>query len=641
MASKVRVTQIEDLRPPLEATNPFIPAPVDFPKDQSFPRAFQETVKASPDNVIIVTNEGKEITRQQWWDMSRSVAKSLLHVGLKRFDGVNIMGFNSIEWFATDVGGIMAGGVVSGIYTTNNAETCEYILHHSRTCAVFVEGKNNLEKIYKLKSKVPYLKAIVCWNVQKSDYPQGASETDIYSFEEFLKLGVDVADSTLDEIIASQTGDQCCSIVYTSGTTGMPKAAMISHDNTVWTAKIMGPAAHVSEDDVLVSFLPLSHVAANMIDIKGCAIFGFKIYLASPDALKGALVNTLVKARPTIFLGVPRVWEKMHEKMAETGQKASAPLRWLASWAKGVGTAAMEAEDNGTSRPFSFAIAKPLVFDTIKAKLGFDRCRLFVTSGAPICEPTLAYFRSIYIRISDLYGASEATGPITMNRPWNFEYNTAGQALEGTEVVILNKDANGEGEIAVRGRNVFMGYLGNEKATEETIDEQGFLHTGDMGKIDERGFLRITGRFKELIITGGGENVAPVPIETEMMNDLGALSRIVVIGDQKKFLSCLIVLKVEERDHTKLAGVALTVDPNAKTVAEAKASSVWKEYLEKGIKEANKKAISNAAFVQKYTILDEDLSIENGELTPTLKVKRSVVHKKFAPIIDAMYDQKE
>jgi len=241
-------------------------------------------------------------------------------------------------------------------------------------------------------------------------------------------------------------------------------------------------------------------------------------------------------------------------------------------------------------------------------------------------------------RICDLYGASEASGPVALNRPTHFKMGTIGQAVEDTDLIILNPDEFGEGEICVRGRNIFMGYLKNEEATKEAIDEEGFFHSGDMGKIDEDGYLTITGRFKELIITSGGENIAPVPIEEALLESMGAVSRAIVIGDERKYLSVLLSLSVQESDPTLLLGIACDVDPEAKTIAEAKQSELWKEYITKGIKAANQKSISNAAKIQKYHILDEDLSEAKGLLTPTLKVKRSVVKKQYASVIDSMYE---
>mmetsp|Transcript_11982 Transcript_11982/g.26135 ORF Transcript_11982/g.26135 Transcript_11982/m.26135 type:complete len:642 (+) Transcript_11982:50-1975(+) len=633
--------KIDGRRAGIEGKSPVVRSDLDLSERTTVCNAFRARVKAHPDHVQLVTPDGTEITTAQWYELSRNVAKALLTVGMQRFDGVSIMGFNSVPWFATDLGTILAGGVVSGIYTTNNADACEYIISHSSSCAVFVDGVVNLKKILSLRAKIPYVKAVVCWNVPESDMPADAmADGYLSTFEQFVERGRSAEaalDEKLDSIMDSQHSDECCTLVYTSGTTGNPKAVMISHDNAVWTVQIMQSAAKCSIDDVLVSFLPLSHIAANMIDIKGCLILGYKVFLATPDALKGALVATLRVARPTIFLAVPRVWEKMQEKMLETGQSAPAPVRMLATWAKGVGARSMEAEDAGEGMPWGFRLANALVFHSIKAKLGLDRCKLFATSGAPMPEPTLLYFRSIYLRICDLYGASEASGPISMNRPWSFKLGTAGQALDDIDLEIMNADDQGEGEVCFRGRNAFMGYLKDEGASVGTIDDEGWVHTGDMGCIDADGFLKITGRFKELIITTGGENVAPVPIESAMLEAMPALSRVVVIGEQRKFLSMLVYPRTEQDNSNKLAGPAVEVDSEAKTVEDTKGSALWKSYVEDGMKRANKVAISSAAKVQKFTVLDEDLSVDNGLLTPTLKVKRAVVQRQLGSVIDAMY----
>ncbi|NWX38237.1 ACBG2 ligase, partial [Notiomystis cincta] len=573
---------------------------------------------------------------------------SCLQLGLERFHGVGILGFNSAEWFIADIGAILAGGFAVGIYTTNSPEACHYVADNCSANVIVVENHKQLQKILEIEDRLPHLKGIVQYGEEiKEKRPK------LYSWREFMELGRDVPDSRLQEIIASQKPNQCCTLIYTSGTTGQPKGVMLSHDNLTWTAAAAGRFIMLSDaremQEEVVSYLPLSHIAAQMSDIWSAMTFGVQVYFAQPDALKGSLVETLQEVRPTAFLGVPRVWEKIEEKMKSVGMKASALRRKVASWAKGVGLQTNLKMMNGCSEvPVNFRLARQLVYRKVRKAIGLDRCTKCYTGAAPITRDTLEFFLSLNIPVLELYGMSESSGPHTLSLPHAFKLGSCGKELTGCHTLIHKPDKDGIGEICFSGRHVFMGYLNMEDKTKEAIDEDGWLHSGDLGKHDKDGFLFITGRIKELIITAGGENIPPVPIEDAVKNAVPIISNAMLVGDKAKFLAMLLTLKCEVDAETgeprdELSEEALEfcqkLGSNATTVSEiiiSRDNAVYSA-IQKGISAVNDRAVSNAQKIQKWVLLEKDFSLFGGELGPTMKLKRPVVAEKYQDLIAQFY----
>ncbi|NXM60811.1 ACBG2 ligase, partial [Illadopsis cleaveri] len=577
---------------------------------------------------------------------------SCLQLGLERFHGVGILGFNSAEWFIADIGAILAGGLAVGIYTTNSPEACHYVAENCSANVIVVENHKQLQKILEIEDRLPHLKAIVQYGEEIKE-----KRPNLYSWREFMELGRDVPDSRLRGIIASQKPNQCCSLIYTSGTTGQPKGVMLSHDNLTWTAAAGGQFIGLSDardrQEEVVSYLPLSHIAAQMCDIWAAMSFGVQVYFAQPDALKGSLVETLREVRPTAFLGVPRVWEKMEEKMKSVGMKASALRRRVASWAKEVGLQTNLKRMNGCSEvPVNFRLARQLVYRKVRKAIGLDRCTKCYTGAAPITRETLEFFLSLNIPVLELYGMSESSGPHTISLPHAFKLGSCGKELAGCRTLIHKPDKDGIGEICFSGRHVFMGYLNMEDKTKEAIDEDGWLHSGDLGKHDKDGFLFITGRIKELIITAGGENIPPVPIEDAVKNAVPIISNAMLVGDKAKFLSMLLTLKCtvdaetgEPRDDLSPEALEFCqkLGSNATKVSEIISSKDKAIYaaIQKGISAVNEGAVSNAQRVQKWVLLEKDFSIFGGELGPTMKLKRPVVAQKYRDQIAQFYTDVE
>ncbi|KAM7019001.1 long-chain-fatty-acid--CoA ligase ACSBG2-like isoform 2-T2 [Tautogolabrus adspersus] len=627
----------------LEAAGPGSETPI------TIHQMFKKTVDTYGDHTAYAfKKEGQwvMVTWKQYYEQCRAAAKSFIKLGLKRYHGVGILGFNSPEWFIADVGGIFAGGLAAGIYTTNSPEACQYVAANCEANILVVENQKQLDKILQVKDQLPHLKAIVMYNGE----PQQKAPF-LYTWEEFMKLGEDEPDKKLDDIIQSLKPNECCSLIYTSGTTGNPKAVMLSHDNLTWTCNQAAVTLDINyAEEVTISYLPLSHVAAQIIDIWLAISFANTTYFADPDALKGSLVNTMKEARPTCFLGVPRVWEKMQEKMKAVGAKASPMRRSVASWAKSIGLQYNYSIMNGENLvPWGFTLANGLVFNKVRAALGLDRCKRCLTGAAPITKDTLDFFMSLNIPVMELYGMSECTGPHTLSLNNQYRITSCGKVMPGCKTKLVNQDMEESGEICFWGRHVFMGYLNMPDKTAEAIDQDGWLHSGDLGRHDQQNFLSITGRIKELIITAGGENIPPVPIEDALKAEVPIISNAMLLGDRLKFLSMLITLKCVLNENAEpideLSPEALDFcrqnDVKATKVSEIIANKEPAIYtaIQEGIERINAKATSNAQRVQKFVILERDFSIGGGELGPTMKLRRPIVVKMYQEKIDEMYPE--
>eukprot|EP00794_Sanderia_malayensis_P009864 gene9864-10874_t len=610
---------------------------------------FEEVVEKYP-NIIAMreecNGEWKTWTYTQYRQDSMTAAKSFIQLGLEPYNSVGIIGFNSSEWLISNLGAIYACGLSTGIYATNTAETCLFVASDAKTNIIVAENDIHVQKFLKIWDKMPFLKAIVQYKGELKE-----KRENLYTWNEFMEMGRNADDVALKERISMLKPDRCCSLIYTSGTTGNPKGVMLSHDNITYGTKLLELSVkfHVEkypEHDV-VSYLPLSHIAAQIVDIYGAFVFHATVTFAKPDALKGTLRDTLRAVHPTLFLGVPRVFEKIEEGLKHLGQSMTGVKKRLGTWAKGVALKANVNKEKGHSTPFGFMIAERLL-RKIKVQLGLDKCLVF-TAAAPISLETLRYFQSINIPLMEIYGMSECAGCASISLPGSLRTTSVGKALPHTELKIFNEDEDGNGEICMRGRYVFMGYLENEEKTKEAIDEDGWLHSGDLGKFDDDGFLYITGRIKELIITAGGENIAPIPIEGHIKAELPFISNAMVIGDKRKFLSVLLTPKIlmdkdtggptsQLSDITK--SYCETIGLNVSEVSEIAPTTpeVLDKEIKAGIARANQYAISRAGSVQKYIMLPSDFSIVTGELGPTLKLRRPQVMKMYKEMIDKIYD---
>lgn len=615
-------------------------------KPLTVPSMFYQTVQRVPNHPAIAVKRGGvwiQWTYQQYFSDTQKAAKALIKLGLEPLHGVGILGFNSPEWFIANNGAIFAGGFTVGIYSTNNADACKYVALNSQCNVIVVENNQQLKKILQVWDDLPDLKAVVQYTGEVAE-----KRDNVYSWKEFMELSSQVSDDALQHRLSLLAPNKACCLIYTSGTTGNPKGVMLSHDNLCWTAgKAVDNAALLYASEVQLSFLPLSHIAGSLTDIYGAMACAATVYFAQPDALRGSLLGTLKEVRPTVFVGVPRVWEKMVEGIKHKSREFGFFKKKIGAWAKSVGYRTTIAEMNHEPLPGAFKIAN-IMLKKAKGELGFDRCRIFMSGAAPIMKETIEFFYGLHIPLMEVYGMSECSGPHTVCSLDRFRTSSVGTEIPGVQTKLADKDEEGNGEVRMYGRHVFMGYLDEEEKTKETFDEELYLMSGDIGKKDKDGFLFITGRKKELIITAGGENIAPVPIEDTVKECLPCVSNCILIGDKRKFLSMLITLKVDVNMDTLEPTdnlTAVTVDwVKAQGSGSTKVSDILDhkdaivlKAIQKGIDKANERAISRAQKIQKWSLLPRDFSIPGGELGPTMKLRRPIVHKMYAKTIDAFY----
>jgi long-chain-fatty-acid--CoA ligase ACSBG len=379
-----------------------------------------------------------------------------------------------------------------------------------------------------------------------------------------------------------------------------------------------------------------------------------KVYFARPDALSGSLVETLRTVKPTIFFGVPRIFEKFEEKIKLAVDSSSILKRRIIKWAQKIGQKTVERRFKGEKPGMLYSLANYLVFSRVRAALGFGDTKIVAFGAAPMKRSTIDFFKSLNIPLFNNYGMSETTGPQFLNMgEKDVDLYSAGLTLKGTDVKIDNPDRDGIGEIFFRGRNRFMGYFKDIEATNQTIDKNGYIHSGDAGFLNIKNNLVITGRIKELIVTAGGENIAPIPIEENLKDICKLISNVVIIGDNRPYLVALITLKsdssgnISENDDnggltTPSLEILRMIDPNIYSgssfnVIDVVNDDKVKKYIQAAIDKVNERAVSRAQVIRKWHILPNDFTIESGELTHTHKVKRKYIDQKYAKYIEALY----
>jgi len=557
--------------------------------------------------------------RSYTWDeyrqQARQVARAIIAVGTPPGAGVGIIGYNCPEWFFADVGAIYAGSMPAGIYTTSSPEQCQYIAAHCEAPVVFVEDQEQLAKFLEVRDRLPALKALVLMQGE-------SSRPGVYSWSKFLELGLRTSEAELEKRVAAQKPDDVATLIYTSGTTGTPKAVMLTHDNLTWTAAAAADLVGGHRDDQVVSYLPLSHIAEQIVSLHGPMQFGACVSFAPSMELLG---ETLREVRPHFFLGVPRVWEKIQERIMAAGAKNPPMKKKIAAWARRQGLVGGYADQQRVAKSPLYHVANALVFKKVRKQLGMDRARICVTSAAPISRDTLEFFLSLGVPICEVYGMSECTGPATASVPDRYRTGKAGFALPGAELKIAE-----DGEVCMRGRHVFKGYYKDTLATAEALDAEGWLHSGDIGTIDAQGFLQITDRKKDLIITAGGENVAPALVEG-YLKGIPVVSQAVVIGDRQRYLSVLLTLNKERILVDAQACGSQASDPET-----AAHDPKFLAFLQKQIDNVNQR-LARVQAVKKFRVLPKEFTVEGGELTPTMKVKRKVVTEKYKSEIDQLY----
>lgn len=558
----------------------------------------------------------------QYYRMVLDFAKSLLSLALPKNSKVAILGINRLEWVVSCMGAQTAGLVSVGVYSSSSKEEVQYVVDHSDAEILVIENlKRYQEQVEPIRSLLPKLKMVVIMeHGDKLD-----ANDNLISFAEFLKLGNKINDVDLNCRMDSVCVDDVAIMIYTSGTTGRPKAVMLSHGSLAWTARSVVQSFRCGPSDKSISYLPLAHIAEQMFTIYAPIECGIRSYFASSfEDLK----SNILEVKPTIFFGVPRVYEKMYDVLTSELSAHNFATKMVFNYFSTVSKEAVKLRNEGKalgivlSKQLDFA--KKAIFAKIKEKMGFDEIRILLCGAAPIPGHILSFFNGIDLPIYEIYGQSEDSGPTSLNYPGMAKTFSAGKPLLGSEVKIAS-----DGEILIKGPHVFLGYYKDEKATNDCLQD-GWLLSGDVGFIDRQGFLFITDRKKELLITAGGKNVAPQGIEA-MLKTLPFVQSAVVVGDSRKYLAALFT---PDWHSFKMRAKELGIDA-------AKASMLFgdpkiHQEIRLELEKINAK-LAPVEQIKKYLFLDQEFSIDTGELTPTMKIKRKFVNEKYKTKIESLY----
>ncbi|HVL50320.1 MAG TPA: long-chain fatty acid--CoA ligase [Actinomycetota bacterium] len=586
---------------------------------------FENRVARSADRVAmrVKADDGwRAITFREYDDQARAIANGLISLGVQKGDTVALLSTNRPEWHVADLGILLAGAVTVPVYVTNSSSQVAHVAGHSDARVIFVENQYQLDKVTAALKELPSLRKIVVMS------GEGGSSDLLMSFDQLRQRGRDFVKTdpaALKERTAGITPDDTATIVYTSGTTGLPKGSVLSHGGFAWTLECLGQVLHFGDcEERVISYLPLSHVFERLASEWGGIFFCFEVWFCeSTDKLR----ENLKDCRPTFFIGVPRVFEKfasaIQARYAEH-EKADTIAKALAAAMERV-----ELQQAGKPIPLPLKVKNALfdkvIFAKTREELGMDACRFAVTGSAPVAPEVIKFIHAIGIDLVEAYGQTETNAPTTVTPAGKARIGTVGPPIPGLEMKF-----DEDGEILVKGPNLFKGYLNDPEATAEALTEDGFLRTGDVGALDEAGYLKITDRKKDIIITAGGKNIAPQEIEGRLTVS-PMVSQAVVIGDLRPYLTALLTL---DFDAAGKWADALGVQPSD----PRKLSREPKVLQEIGaLVEKVNEGLSQVEKIKKWTLLENDFTQEAEEITPTFKVKRKTISTKYAPQIEAMY----
>src|SRR4051812_43164616 len=556
-------------------------------------------------------DEWVDVSFEEFGDAVRETALGLMALGIGKGDRVAILANTRPEWAYACFAILSAGGASVSIYQTNSPSEVQYVAHHSESKAIFVEDAEQLEKVRTCRAELPALEHIVIFE------PEAGSSDDVISLDYLRAKGRDGDSAQLDERIGSIGPDDNAIFIYTSGTTGPPKGVILTHDNYRQVINMSQRQGTFSGDDLVYLFLPLAHAFALLVQF-GATDLGAPIAYWEKDPQK--IVPNLMEVKPTYFPSVPRIFEKIY-----TLATSAAPDPELLKKAVEIGFNVRGMQERGEEVPAElqqhFDRAEQELFQNVRNLFG-GRIRQAVTGAAPISKEILEFFFACGVPVFEGYGMTETSTVATVNTLEAHRFGSVGKALPGVDVKIGE-----DGEILLRGPNMMHGYYKNDDATKETLESDGWLHTGDLGYLDEDGFLFINGRKKDIIITAGGKNITPANLENGLKQNRW-ISQALVIGDRRPYLVALITLDPEE--------VPRFAEDHGLEPEEVAKSDQMRAEVQKVVDEVNVD-YGRVEQIKKFTILPDDLSQEQGTLTPTLKVKRNVVNEKFQGDIEQLY----
>ena len=598
----------------------------------TLPRLFRHVVRERGDRVAMREKHlgiWRGISWREYGLRARHVGMGLVALGLRPRDVVSIISDNRPEWLYTDLGVMSVAAVPNGIYTTDSARQVEYIVNDSGTRFFFAENEEQLDKILAVRDRCPELVKIFVYDMEGL---HAFRDDQVMPFDALLELGARYDrehPDAFDRLVEIPRPDDLAILVYTSGTTGPPKGAMLSHRNILFQLGYADFVTPLHEGDQQLSFLPLCHIAERTFTVFYPLYTGSTVNFAeSIDTVP----DNIREVAPALFFAVPRIWEKFYSGVALRMREATWLGRGAYEWALGIGLRVAARRIAGRPVPWglrlAFRVADFLVLDNVKRSIGLHRARGAATGAAPIAPELIRWYLALGINMLEVYGQTENTGLATAMPPDHIKLGTVGVARPDTEVRL-----SPDGEILLRGPHVFLGYYGKPEKTAETVVD-GWLHTGDVGTIDAEGFVRITDRMKDIIITAGGKNVTPSEIENQLKFS-PYISDAVVIGDRRKFLSCLVMI-----DHETVAQFAQERNVPFSNFASLCRASEVQDLIWGEIERVNRQ-LARVETVKKFRLIEQLLTPEDEELTPTMKLKRAFVNVKYKDLIDNMYERSE
>ena len=594
----------------------------------TLPKALLNIVEKQPNRIAMRKKDfgiWQDITWAEYLENVKHVTLGLHALGVKYGEHVAIIGENRPEWLYSALGIVCAGGAWVGVYTTNPVAECEYVVGHSDAVVYICEDEEQLDKALVFREKTPKLRKLIVWEMEGLKHYE---DPMLMSFQQLLDIGKEEDRANpglflqLTELARPQ---DIAGIIYTSGTTGPPKGALLAHEGYLWVGRTAQKVMPATCEDETISFLPLNHVYEQIFDMMFHLTVGQIVnFTENTDTV----MADMQEVSPTMFHAVPRIWEKYYSGIVLKMADATWLKRQLYKIAVKIGTQYNNKALARKSVPLHLALAYHIayfvVFRKLKERLGFDRVRLGVSGAAPISHEILKFFQSIGIPIREGYGMTETTGITHMSSEVDYKVGTVGRALPETEVKIAE-----DGEILVKHTGIFKGYYKDEEQTKEVLID-GWMHTGDVGVIDDEGYLKLTDRKKDLIITAGGKNVAPQYLEN-LLKFSPYINDSVVIGDGRKYLTALIV--IDEENVTKYAQDNKVQFTTFATMTRApEVISLIQEEVDK----VNKQ-VARVENIRKFKIIDKKLYTEDGEVTPTMKVKRKSINAQFGDLIESMY----
>jgi len=595
---------------------------------ETVPRVFNKTVDQNGSRVALRTKDlgiWHDITWNTYHDKAKKVGCALVSMGFEKGDTACIIGDNAIEWVMADLGIQCVGGVSVGVYATNAWQQVEYVVNHCDAKFLFVENEEQLDKWLMFRKKTPLLKKVIVWDTKGL---LAFTDPMVMTFEQLIEKGskVDEEHPTLfKDYQAKVRPDDLAVIIYTSGTTGPPKGAMLTHKNVTWMPGAIDGTLKISKSDNVLSFLPLCHIFERLFSVFISLKFAYTVnFVEKPDTV----MQNMMEVSPTFGYGVPRIWEKYYSNIIIKMDDATWFKRLAFKIALKIGQkradAVMNFKTPGLFDKGLYIIAWFTVFRKLKERLGFENIRVAISAAAPISKEVLRFYQSIGMNLIEVYGQTEGTGATTVSPEDKTKFGTVGRPLKGIDIKIAE-----DGEILVRSPGIFKGYYKSDEATAETIID-GWLYSGDVGEIDADGFLKITDRKKDIIVTAGGKNITPQYIENKLKASI-YINDSVVIGDRRKFISALVMIDEDNvmkfaQDNKIQFSTYKDLTGNEKVIA----------LIDEEVKKVNK-TLARVENIRKFTILPKRLYEEDGEVTPTMKIKRKFVNEAFKELIEGMY----